>query len=234
MQDSAVDMQGLLQEKQKVECSVQKGTTELQSAQFVTKGNDNISLSPQHNNPFAVLDLCMEEGDVKPLTTPILQPSSATKRKLKSPLQKLLSPNANTRKGRERISKKHWERELANLKECTTPASDGKQIKKRREARGGDDGESNTRPGLQTRHPTAAFCGAQLRAASTATAAESLPGQATLTPPALVADTAATSPSSQAYGGNLLHIFLSNLQARVQRNPADPQAIHAVAALYHS
>ncbi|PKA59451.1 hypothetical protein AXF42_Ash016475 [Apostasia shenzhenica] len=117
MQNSTVAMQGLLQKNQEAECSVQKDNTEVkktacyqecsvqnevlnvaQSTQFVAKDKDNITLTSQHCNPFVVLDLCMEEDDAKPLINPLILPSSANKKKLRFPLQKFLSPKANTPK----------------------------------------------------------------------------------------------------------------------------------------
>ncbi|PKA46355.1 hypothetical protein AXF42_Ash021430 [Apostasia shenzhenica] len=88
----------------------------------------------------------MKEGDVNPVNNRLMLPSLANKKKLKFPLQKFLSPNANTHLGREGISKKHWERELANINDCITPASDGKLIKRRRETRGNTVKERSSLP----------------------------------------------------------------------------------------
>ncbi|PKA66178.1 hypothetical protein AXF42_Ash006875 [Apostasia shenzhenica] len=113
------------------------------------EAHDNKVSSIQHNNPFAVLNMSLEEEAIQASITPSVQPLLATKKKAKSPMQKLLSPNANNCKSRERRSKKHWERELANLKSSTTPAADGNLNKRRRETRGDIDMEGGSLPPSQ-------------------------------------------------------------------------------------
>ncbi|PKA66316.1 hypothetical protein AXF42_Ash007013 [Apostasia shenzhenica] len=147
MRGSAVAMQGLLQNKQKADCSMQNDNKEVKKAvDFQDSRVQNVVLNAAIENPFVVLDLYIEESDVKPVTNPLILTSLANKKKLKFPLQKFLSPKANTQKGRERISKKHWKRELANFRECVTPASDGKMIKRRRENRGDTVREGSSPP----------------------------------------------------------------------------------------
>ncbi|PKA61670.1 hypothetical protein AXF42_Ash018651 [Apostasia shenzhenica] len=149
MRGSAVAMQGLLQNDNK---EVKK------AVDFQDSHVQNVVLNAAIENPFVVLDLCMEESDVKPVTNPLILTSSANKKKLKFPLQKFLSPKANTQKGRERISKKHWERELANLRECVTPASDDKMIKRKWENRGDTRQRTETTTGVDVVLPEETNC----------------------------------------------------------------------------
>ncbi|PKA58711.1 hypothetical protein AXF42_Ash000804 [Apostasia shenzhenica] len=110
------------------------------------EAHDNKVSSVQHINPFAVLDMSLADEVIHPSVSPSVQPPFATTKKAKSPMRKLLSPSANNCKSRERRSKKHWERELANLKSSTTPAADGNLNKRRRETRGDTDMEGGSLP----------------------------------------------------------------------------------------